>query len=292
MPGGASAAKVLVREHNVLLTLPEVCLRLRSLLAEPAHSRRQVADVIRHDPALAARLLRIVNSAWYGLATPVRDISQALGILGEHELHHLAVVTAIVRNTAALKPGFDLRLFWQQSVFAATLAQQLHPWCPALAREELFIAGLLLDIGKPLLYAREPGLHAVVQAALAQGDRRDVEVERELLGFDHAEVGAALAAHWNFPDYLPPLILGHHDARQTTAPLPLLQAVAWCAYAVGGNGEPPLPHELPQELTQELAQRATAAFPALPAAEEMAQVMTAACEQYRQVYELFCGGGS
>jgi len=284
MAKAASAARALVKEHNVLLTLPEVCLRLRGLLDEPTHTRRQVAELILHDPALTARLLRIVNSAWYGLPQPVRDISQALGIIGEHELHHLAVVTTIVRNTAGLQPGFDLAQFWQRSIFAAALARQLQPWCRELRREELFLAGLLLDIGKPLLYTREHRLYATVKAQMDSSGRADFEVERELLGFDHAHVGAALAAHWNFPLYLQQLILGHHDPEQKAPGLPLLQAVARCIC----EAEPAGVHADPAALLQHCEPHFSAV---LPLAEgELATILQAASEDYRQAHESFCGG--
>src|SRR5690606_13205954 len=146
MPLPRGSAAMLIKDNNTLVSLPEVCLRLREVLGDPDHSRKELAHILLHDPGLSARLLRIVNSAYYGLPTAVRDISHALGILGENELNNLATVSAIIRNMNALNPGFDLRAFWKISIFAATLARKLKNCCKDASAEELFLCGLLLDI--------------------------------------------------------------------------------------------------------------------------------------------------
>lgn len=230
MSYSAGPAAALVKENNVLCSLPEICLRLRHVLADPGHRRRQVAEIILHDPALSARLLRIVNSAYYGMPAPVKDISQALGIIGEHELNNLAVATAIVRGLGALQPGFALRPFWKASIFAAILASNLHERCRGCSKEELFLAGLLLDIGKLLLYMKEPQLYATVTAGMIATGRDDYVIEKQLLGYDHCEVGAALAASWNFSALLQHCIATHHlhpDANPGEL-APLLYVVSWC----------------------------------------------------------------
>lgn len=206
------AAQALLRETNSLVSLPEVCLKLRALLNDPHHTSRQVCNIIRHDPALCSRILRIVNSAHFGLGSPVMDIARALALLGEQALHNLVIVTAVVQSMdPAMPPGFDLNRFWKGSIFSAVLAANMaEELCPE-QKDELFVTGLLLNLGKLPLYHREPALFLEVQRLSRERACEEVEIERELLGFDHAEVGAALARAWNFPDLQAEIIGGHHD---------------------------------------------------------------------------------
>lgn len=282
-----SPAALLVRDTRALLSLPEVCLRLREVLADPAHSRKQVAEVILHDPALSVRLLRIVNSAYYGLASPVRDISQALGIIGEQELKNLATVTAIVRNMRSLQPAIDLVQFWKRSIFAATLARNLGSGRDHATREEYFLGGLLLDIGKLLIYAREPALAREVATRTGQGDRLAEQVERDLLGFDHSDVGVALARSWRLSELLQTCIGSHHryPERQDRFDLPaLMYVVAFCADRIdlehAAEDIAYLQALLPEPLLGLLDIDAS----------EMTFQLAASIDGSRHAYDAFCGG--
>lgn len=202
----------LLSDTNALISLPEICLHLRELLADPQHTRKQVADVILHDPALTARLLRIVNSAYYGLPQSVKEISHALNILGEEELHNLVIVTSIVKTMAGVSSTMDIKTFWRASIYSAVMANNLAKSCihDAESWEEYFIAGLLLNIGCLLLYHHEPDLLNEVRQRKAETGDPDYVAERELLGFDHADVGALMARRWNFSDQLVDSIQNHH----------------------------------------------------------------------------------
>jgi HD-like signal output (HDOD) protein len=287
MASSTTAAAVLVREHNALVSLPEICVRLRDVLADPQHRRRHVAEVILHDPALSARLLRIVNSAYYGLPAPVRDISQALGIIGEQELNNLAMATALVRNLSTLQPGFELRQFWKASIFAATLARNLSDCCPGARKEELFLAGLLLDIGKLLLYIKEPVLHGTVLARMQESALADHAVERELLGFDHCDVGAALAMSWNFSAELQSCIACHHQLPfgGDHAGMPeLLYAVSWFRDRMALDSptfaEADFLALAPPQLDELLHVDR----------QQLAWLLACSLDGYRQAYDVFCGG--
>ena len=143
------SADSLLMESNSLISLPEVCLKLREVIADSAHSRKDIADVIIHDPALTARVLRIANSAYYGLGQSVRDISHALSILGERELNNLVIVTSIVKTMKSVKTKMDINCFWRSSIFSAVLAKNLadHAGYDDEDMEEFFISGCLLHVG-------------------------------------------------------------------------------------------------------------------------------------------------
>ena len=195
-----------------LVSLPEVCLKLRQTLSDPNHSNRDIAEIIKYDPALTARVLRIVNSAYYGLSNPIDNISHALGILGEEELNNLVIVTSIVKTLGKLDSGLDLKTFWRTSIFCAEFANTLANH----SREKLdntdgfFLGGLLLNVGKLLLYYREPELMSAVESLMKDDDMADFEAEQALLGFDHSVVGAVMADAWNFPAPLITRISEHH----------------------------------------------------------------------------------
>src|SRR5690606_1429050 len=116
--------------------------------------------------------------------------------------------------------GFDLAPFWKHSVFSAVLARAMAEELECAAKEELFICGLLLDVGKLPLYWREPDLHREVMRRRREGHGADWEIERELLGYDHAPVGAELARRWNFSPLLVDTIARHHELPANDATLP------------------------------------------------------------------------
>lgn len=222
-----SCPESLISDTNALISLPEVCLQLRERLADPQHTRKEVAGIILHDPALTARVLRIVNSAYYGLPQKVSEISHALNILGEEELQNLVIVTSIVKTMARVSSTVDIRSFWRASIFSAVMAKNLGRSVELadLTPEDMFIAGLLLNIGRLLLYHHEPVLRDEVEKKMTEENLPDYIVERELLGFDHADVGALMAGNWSFSPKLIESIRCHHRP---------VEEFSECAHAVMG----------------------------------------------------------
>lgn len=278
----------LVNETNVFISLPEICFKLRRVLVEPMHTRKDVASIIHLDTALSARLLRIVNSAYFGLPVRISNISQALGIIGEHELNNLVFVTAIVKSFSSTSASFDIKAFWRNSIFIAIIARNLAKRAHLSNKEEYFLAGLLLNIGKLVLYAKEPELRATVEDEITSTGAADFEVEQKLLGFDHGEVGAELALNWNFPETLIDSIAKHHQvpdsaARDTT------HEIMYCASSLGdflhkfGVIENIEDVAFISDLTQTLSLRLSA--------EELWQIIQYSHEEHLLVYEMFCGNG-
>lgn len=206
----------LLDETNSLVSMPDVCFKLREVIASDSHSREDIVNIIVHDPALTTRLLRVVNSAFYGLGRPVRDISHALSILGEYELNNLVIVTSIVnsvKSNTSKQPHMNINYYWRSSIYSAVMASELakHTKCAAENIEEFFISGLLLNIGKLLIYHNEPELLNFVEQEMRDSGRPDFEIEKEQLGFDHADVGAVMAKSWNFSEHLTESITAHHQ---------------------------------------------------------------------------------
>lgn len=234
------AAQEVLVDTSALISLPSVCLKLRELMADPMHTREQVVRLILHDQALTTRILKVVNSAYYALPYRVSTINQALNILGEEELKNLVIVTSIVRAMAVVDSHMDIRKFWRSSVLPAVLARNLgaDKGQGKELREELFICGLLLNIGSLLLYYWESGLLHLVREESRTSGRPQHEIEREQIGFSHTDVGRALAYKWQFPEVIAESVATHHELCSNEGPAnPVMFAVSVICKLVNNDPE-------------------------------------------------------
>ena len=200
-----------------LISLPEICIRVNSALEDPNHTSKQLGDIISHDPALTARILRIVNSAYYNFPNKVELVSRAISIIGEDDLRGLVLATSALEVFNHIPNQLvNMEMFWQHSIFTGIVARLLSKQCNILHGERLFIAGLLHDIGKLVLYFKEPEVseNVLLEAANTSGLIHDAE--QTLLGFTHADVGAALMQAWQLPDSFYQIVLHHHTPSQAT----------------------------------------------------------------------------
>ena len=194
-----------------LITLPEIYLRVNQVLDDPAHNAQQLGEVIGHDPALTARILRLVNSAYYSLAVKVELVSRAVAMLGEDEIHNLVLATSAVDALERIPNQLlNIHQFWQHSVYTGIVARLLARHCRILHGERLFIAGMLHDIGRLVLYFKEPALSEQVLMQAAESDGVLYRAEQQRLGFTHADVGGALIKAWELPDMLSTVARCHH----------------------------------------------------------------------------------
>lgn len=207
----------LVDHVGDLVSLPDVCLRLNELLDEPDVNARQIARVVTHDPALTARLLRIVNSAFFGLPRRVETVDHAVTVIGIQELRVLAVASSTVDSFRRLPESLvDMRSFWRHSVYTGLLARALTRARGGEGRERLFVGGLLHDIGQLVMYHVVPDQCRRVMELAGVREEEPYWLEQEVLGFDHAEVGAALMARWDIPDSLRIPVRFHHEPARAT----------------------------------------------------------------------------
>lgn len=195
-----SSAQDLVDETQALISLPEIYLRLRRVMDAGESSMQDVADVIKLDPALTARLLRIANSALYNFPARIETLSRAASVLGLRQIHDLVLAASVARAFRGLPNDLmDMMTFWHRSVYRAYLAQGLGAAAGVRDTESLFIRGLLLDLGHLILYHRHP--EACREALASCGDDLDRlrAAERELIGCDAIGVGAQLMHAWHMP---------------------------------------------------------------------------------------------
>lgn len=199
-----------------ILALPEVYGRLAAKLDDPYASNGELGELIALDPGIATRVLRLANSPFYGLASTVSTVSQAISIIGRVSLAKtvlgVSVISVFDRMVAVSRA--TLRSHWKHSVFCGLLSRALGRATAASADgETLFMAGLLHDVGRLVLWQTFGGAAEVAgqpdqDAFVPEGAVAD-EVAR--FGWDHATVGGALLRRWQLPDPLVSAVLWHHD---------------------------------------------------------------------------------
>ena len=200
-----------------LVSLPAACVRLNEMVNDPTVSIEEMGRVISQDVALSARLLRVANSPMYGLATQVDTITRAVTVLGTQQVRDLALATAAVKTFEGIPNNLiSMQSFWEHSILTALCARTLAMECLRRQRDAVFVAGLLHDIGQLVLFNRLPELSKKALEACADGPHslEIQDAERDIIGFDHAEVGSELAHRWALPTNLQECIAYHHDPSE------------------------------------------------------------------------------
>jgi len=196
-------AQSLVKESIELISLPDVYIRLRSVITSPNASMSDVAQIIVHDPAITARLLKLVNSPFFGLASKVDTMTHAINLLGTQQVHDLVLATVVVDSFSGFtNDAFNIYDFWFKGVYCAVTARLLAYHCDDLDTERPFIAGLLHNIGHLVTQQKMPD-ESISALKLAKDNNLDLYIaERKIFGFDYAQVGSALMAEWSLPESL------------------------------------------------------------------------------------------
>jgi putative nucleotidyltransferase with HDIG domain len=200
---------------NALPVLPQAAMDALAALRDDRLDAEQCAEPIAHDPALTARLLRIANSAFYGVSGRVSCVSDAVHMLGRRTVGNAVTAATVIGQFRPVDvPGFAFAEFWRHAIGVAIAAR-------ALARQTqqdedvAFTAGLLHDIGRLALATCFPHELAQALSYVAEADISFNEAEHERLGVDHADLGAMIATHWRLPDVVAQTIYSHH--RPTAA---------------------------------------------------------------------------
>lgn len=191
--------------------LPTLAARVVALAHDPESSAQEICDAIRADPSLTARILRIVNSSYYSLPRRIDTVAQATVMLGTSEIVGLVLGSSALKVLGGTGRRFpEQEAFWLHSVCSAVAArevtQQFRYRVPGVA----FVAGLLHDAGKLVLFQRFPEEFRQVAERAATMEVPPQFAEEAIFGTDHPRVGAALARRWGLPDGLVEAIAFHH----------------------------------------------------------------------------------
>ncbi len=196
-----------------LASPPNLYFELCRAADDPAATSENLAGIIGNDPNLCGRLLKIVNSAYFGLPGQIRTISRAITIIGIDELRTLVLGTLIIDKFSALPGGLpSMHAYWRNCLNCALLARSIGRYLHnAAGKETLFVCGLLHEIGQLVFYLRIPELARDVALQAEAGSIDAIQAEQKLLGFDHYQAGAALARLWRLPDIIAETIASHCD---------------------------------------------------------------------------------
>lgn len=182
------------------------------LADSPESTVADLGALISKDTALSTRLLRLVNSAYFGFARKIDSLPRAVNLIGMRELCNLTLAVSAAEVFGDIDSQLiDMSSFWQHSVYCGLIARHLAEHTQVLHSERLFTAGLLHDVGRLLMLMKLPDEMSVA-VSRHQGTGRNIwELELEQIGFNHAEAGGALLQHWNLPANLCASVRYHHE---------------------------------------------------------------------------------
>jgi len=197
-------------------TIPTVLTEITNIFNSPDGSAKQAAAVIEKDPAIATRVLRLVNSSFYGLKNPVSNINLACSILGLKVIKNI-VVQATVLQTFGSTPevrGFDAKWLWDHSFKTAVACRMLAERSPVgagLGKDDAYTCGLIHDIGKLILIDSQTDRFGDALRAAKQNKMPLAKAEGEVFGFNHAHVGGLLANRWKLAPTVQAAVMYHHS---------------------------------------------------------------------------------
>jgi HD-like signal output (HDOD) protein len=231
-----------LRELRNIETLPMVVPKLMRLANDPDSSLMDVNEVIACDPALAARILKIVNSSFYGLPREIGSIDRAIVLLGLNAVKNIAIAASLdkVFRSARIGSDFEARDLWTHSVAVATGARELAVKAGHVLSDEAFLAGLIHDVGimVEMQACREPFVQ-IISNLSNDPTLKFCEAEQQVLGATHEMFGAGLCRKWKFPVQLEYVAGFHHRPMQldeADRTLPMIVHVADILAARVGKG--------------------------------------------------------
>jgi len=245
-----------VGDNTKLSTLPDIYRQLLDAISKPSSSAYDIEKVIRTDTNLSARVLKIVNSAFYAYPSKIDTLSRAVNIIGTKQLSTLAIginITSVFKNIPS--EIINMKMFWKHSILCGICARLIAGCKNIQNTERMFVAGLLHDIGRLVLYNYLP-IESLYAATAARSKRSLLYVaERDLFNFDHATIGGDLLNKWKISLSLEDCIRHHHEPQRSRnrveSSIVHLADIMANVMGIGSSGEkliPPLNQEAWMEL--------------------------------------------
>ncbi len=215
-PGNEALKKKILRTVGDLPPMPQVVHKAREVMANTGSSFKDLAIVIVADQAIATKVLRLANSAYYGLSGRVSSIQHASVVLGQHTLAELLTMasTSKLMDTVLTGYGLEAEEMWQHSLAVAFGARLIATMKSPVLADDAFSAGLIHDAGKLVLDKYVHEKKQDFERFMSNGNKGFLAAEKEILGLDHAEIGAEVCKNWNVPDHLAVAIQYHHCPSQ------------------------------------------------------------------------------
>lgn len=194
-------------------SLPEITTRIIQVVEDPQATARDMHEIVKNDPGLASKVLKVVNSAFYGLPSQIASLDRAIIMLGLSAVKNIALAASLARlfKVEALSDRFGARDLWRHCVAVGVCARSLANKACIGEAEEYFVAGLVHDIGLLVIGQLFPTKFRAVAERCYNHPQSYCAAERELVGADHQAFGATLSTKWKFPPALRYAIAYHHE---------------------------------------------------------------------------------
>lgn len=201
-------SKELILKACDIPVVPMVAFKVMNLIDTPNSTLEDLQRAIMADQAMATRILKIANSAFYGVSRDIDTVSQALTIIGFNTVKYVVLAA----STREVYKGFGIfeQKQWEHSLAVSISAGLIAGEVTFLKREEAVVTGLLHDVGKVIMNNSQPEKYSIVSQMVYERREPYASIEKEIFEFDHAEVGSLMAEKWGFPQVLCNVIRKHH----------------------------------------------------------------------------------
>lgn len=193
--------------------LPEITTRIVDVVENPRSTARDMHEIVKNDPALATKILKVVNSAFYGLPSQIASLDRAIVMLGLSAVKNIALAASLSRlfRPEPISEQFQPRDLWSHCMSVGVASRMLAKAMGRDFAEEAFVAGLVHDMGLMVVHQLFPDKLRQIAMRCFQEPQSFRAAEVEVIGADHEAFGAALATKWKFPPGLRSAIANHHD---------------------------------------------------------------------------------
>ncbi|MCV2403448.1 HDOD domain-containing protein [Marinomonas sp. C2222] len=212
--------KDILQRTDKLPNVPDVVRELIQLLNDPNAKYEEISEKVTKDQTISLKVLRIVNSAYFGLSRKISSIEEATVLLGMDKLKTLVIASGFANSVDSVE-GIDLKAFWSDSFRVAGLAQWFAKRSEDVSPDDAFTAGIVHNIGRLLIHLTEPETAKQIQTMVSERKAGRVKAELDLLGFTSQEVGKALTDLWKFPSNLGNAVQQHQRPFADDDPQPL-----------------------------------------------------------------------
>lgn len=207
----------IIAQIDRLQPVPQVLIQLMELMDDQSASIAEVADLIIYEPVITANLLKTVNSVHFGLPRKIDSVHEAVILLGLNQIVDIVLMQAMTNNFKTAQNGYGLveGELWKQSVSSALIAKLIAEHLKTYNKHIIFTAALIKDIGKIILNQEVANSLEKIKTMVEKNELSFQEAEKQVIGMDHAAIGALVAKKWNFSEKMIFMIKNHHISDKT-----------------------------------------------------------------------------
>ena len=233
-----------IAEIAHIATLPEITMKIIELVEDPTSTAQDLHKVISQDPALSSRILKVVNSSFYGLPGQIASINRAIVMLGLNAVKNIAIAASLVKlfRGGELTPQYSAQMMWEHATGVAATCKMVSDKLKLGLNDEAYLAGLMHNIGQvvEMQFDRAMLVDAIRKTGIdAHGVPANdmLEAEAIVFGADHQDFGAALCQRWKFPKSFAQVAGYHHRPLELGAENRTLTSVIYVATRIVGRSE-------------------------------------------------------